>query len=142
MSRAVISAALRQAVAEASRYRCAYCQTSERIAGAEHTIDHIIPESLGGSTTPDNLCLACWRCNLIKRDRITAIDPQSGYSVRLFHPNRQIWHDHFAWQEHGLLVAGLTPTGRATVNALRLNRASLVRSRQLWIEAGWHPPQA
>lgn len=36
---------------------------------------------------------------------------------------------------------GLTPTGRATVVALHLNRATLVRARQAWSHVGWHPPR-
>jgi len=110
------------------------------LIGAELTIDHIIPESLGGVTTLDNLCLACWGCNLIKQNRIAAFDLETGTMVPLFNPNRQRWSDHFQWVEHGLLVYGLTTTGRATVDALQLNRAPLVNSRRLWVRAGWHPP--
>lgn len=80
MSQASISPALRQAVADHFDHRCCYCFTSEQIVGAEFTIDHIVPQSLGGASTEDNLCLACWRCNLIKRDRIAAADPASGSS--------------------------------------------------------------
>jgi len=108
--------------------------------GARFTVDHIIPESLGGTTTLDNLCLACWGCNLIKQDRIAALDPETGEVVRLFHPHKQDWHEHFTWVAGGLFIVGLTPTGRATVSALKLNRAPLVSARRLWIEAGWHPP--
>lgn len=140
MSRTHIPPALRQVVAERSRHRCSYCLTPEDIVGAQFTIDHIIPESLGGATTPDNLCLACWSCNLIKHDRIAALDPETDVMVRLFHPRTQDWSKHFVWQADGLLIVGLTPTGRATVNALKLNRAPLVNARRLWIEAGWHPP--
>ncbi len=140
MSRTRIPPALRQLVAERSRHRCSYCLTPEDIVGAQFTVDHIIPESLGGATMPDNLCLACWGCNLIKHDRIAALDPETGETARLFHPQKQDWHTHFVWEADGLLIAGLTPTGRATVNALKLNRAPLVNARRLWIEAGWHPP--
>jgi hypothetical protein len=141
MSRAHISPALRQAVAERSGYRCSYCQTAENITGSLFTVDHIVPESLGGQTTLDNLCLACWECNLLKHDRIVAADPESGATVRLFNPNTQVWREHFAWQMDGLLIVGLTPTGRATVNAIRLNRPALVNARRLWIQVGSHPPQ-
>jgi len=141
MSRAYISPALRQAVAERAGYRCCYCQTAESITGSLFTVDHIIPESLGGRTILDNLCLACWTCNLLKHDRIIASDPETGAAVRLFNPSRQFWTEHFAWQMGGLLVVGLTPAGRATVNALRLNRPELVEARRLWIMAGSHPPQ-
>lgn len=140
MSRTRIPPALRELVAERSHHRCSYCLTPERIVGARFTIDHIIPESLGGTTTPDNLCLACWGCNLIKQDRVAALDPETGEMVRLFHPHKQDWNEHFAWVAGGLFIVGLTATGRATVSALKRNRAPLVNARRLWIEAGWHPP--
>jgi hypothetical protein len=142
MSYATIPPTLRSSVADHFQHRCCYCLTPERIVGAELTIDHIVPQALGGASTEDNLCLACWRCNLLKRDRVAAIDPATGLTVRLFNPRLQNWFDHFAWHEDGLVIVGLTPTGRATVTALRLNRAVLVDARRLWNEAGWHPPVA
>jgi hypothetical protein len=140
MSQTYIAPALRSLVAKKSGYRCSYCLTVEEIVGALFTVDHIIPESLGGTTTPDNLCLACWSCNLIKSDKIVALDPETGEIVRLFHPNTQTWQEHFTWQANGLLIVGLTPTGRATVNALKLNRPPLINARRLWLKVGWHPP--
>jgi len=58
MSKSHISAKLRQQVAEKSRYLCCYCQSQQRLIGILLTIEHILPESLGGATTLDNLCLA------------------------------------------------------------------------------------
>lgn len=141
MSKTKISPTLRQQVTQNSRYRCSYCLTQEEIVGMRFTIDHIIPESLGGSTTPENLCLACWDCNLAKQTRIAGIDPQSAQMVSLFNPNQQNWHDHFAWQTEGEQIAGQTAIGRATITALRLNRLLLVRARARWIKSGWHPPE-
>lgn len=140
MSRPCISPQLRQVVAARSDYRCAYCLTDEQIVGGFFTIDHIIPLSLGGITTPENLCLACWDCNLIKSARIAALDPNTGLMTPLFHPYKQDWDDHFVWQAEGLLILGSTPVGRATVNSLKLNRPPLVKARHYWIRAGWHPP--
>lgn len=140
MSATRIDHALREAVAQRARHRCSYCQTAEKVTGSRFTVDHIIPESLGGRTILENLCLACWECNRLKRDRITHFEPESGTTVRLFNPNAQRWHEHFTWQMNGLLIVGITPAGRATVTALQLNRASLVNARRLWIQAGWHPP--
>jgi len=140
MSKSHISAKLRQRVAEQSRYRCCYCQSQQRLIGILLTVEHIIPESLGGSTTLDNLCLACWDCNLIKGNRIAAIDPQTGTTVRLFNPNKQNWHEHFRWHSDKIHIIGITPVGRATVLALKLNRPVLLHSRTFWSEAGWHPP--
>lgn len=140
MSQTRLSPAVRHMVAARSGYRCSYCLTTEDLAGAYFTIDHIVPESLGGATAPDNLCLACWACNLAKHDRIAVVDPATGVLTRLFNPNAQSWNDHFAWEANGLLVVGLTPTGRATVSALQLNRPPLVNARRLWVAVGVHPP--
>jgi hypothetical protein len=40
----------------------------------------------------------------------------------------------------GLLIIGKTPMGRATVEALKLNRPSLLITRQIWFLWGVHPP--
>ncbi len=136
-----ISTELSQVVAARAHNRCQYCQSQQRLMGVLLTVDHIIPQALGGTHEPDNLCLACWDCNLIKGDRIAALDSQTGATVRLFHPNRQEWIEHFQWSEDSLYIIGLTPIGRATIIALKLNRPPLVESRRYWVKAGWHPPQ-
>ncbi len=136
-----VSAKLREIVAKRSHHRCAYCLTDEQISGVLFTIDHIIPQALGGQTVAENLCLACWDCNLIKNKRIADIDPETGQMTSLFHRYKHLWQEHFAWQDKGLLVIGLTPTGRATVNLLKLNRPALVHAREWWIKVGWHPPE-
>jgi hypothetical protein len=140
MSLTSISSQLRLEVAERSNYRCCYCLSQEDISGLKCTVDHIIPESLGGETEIDNLCLACWDCNLHKQNRISTIDPVSQEQVPIFHPNYQQWRDHFRWETSGLIVVGITATGRATVELLRLNRPILLKARERWIKAGWHPP--
>jgi HNH endonuclease len=38
------------------------------------------------------------------------------------------------------LCTGLTPVGRATVEALRINNEIAVEVRRNWVLAGWHPP--
>ncbi len=141
MSEHRIPKALRQRVAEQARFRCGYCLTSEHIVGAPMEIDHIIPISLGGPTEEENLWLACSLCNDHKSGRIASLDPETGIMVRLFNPRFENWNEHFTWNVAGDHIEGFTPTGRATVIALNLNRASLVKARQLWIKAGWHPPQ-
>ena len=140
MSSTYIPQALRQRVAEQARYRCGYCLTSEAIVGTPMEIDHIIPESLGGPTEEENLWLACSLCNDHKSNRVAALDPLTSEIVRLFDPRRQVWQEHFTWTAEGDRIVGITPTGRATVAALHLNRPSLVRARQAWVSVGWHPP--
>lgn len=140
MSQTAIAPALRKLVADRARHCCCYCLTQEEIVGIQFTVDHVVAESLGGQTTADNLCLACWDCNLIKNNRIAALDPDTGMRVALFHPNQQRWEEHFVWVEQGALLVGVTANGRATIEALRLNRPLLVQARKRWISAGWHPP--
>ncbi len=140
MSREHIPADLRRRVAEQSRHRCGYCLSAEVIVGAVMELDHLTPAALGGDTVEDNLWLACSACNNHKNDRIAAPDPETGAPVPLFNPRRQVWAEHFAWAHGGIRVTGLTPTGRATVAALQLNRLVLVAARQRWVAVGWHPP--
>jgi HNH endonuclease len=141
MSRTYVSKELRYRVAAQARHRCGYCLTAEAIVGAQMEIDHLIPESLGGLTEEGNLWLACSLCNDCKSNRISAHDPESQEFVRLFDPRRQVWNEHFRWNDSGDEIVGLTPIGRATVAALQLNRPSLVKARPLWVLVGLHPPK-
>lgn len=61
----------------------------------------------------------------------------TGAVVPLFHPRRDVWAEHFAWDDEGMVIDGLTPTGRATVAALRMNRLPIVRLRRLWVKIGF-----
>jgi len=140
MSGTSIPDLLRDAVHERDGYMCAYYKTAAKVVADDMTIDHVVPESLGGPTKLDNLCMACWRCNLIKGQRIVGTDPESGEVVRFFHPVQERWAEHFAWKDGGITMEGLTPTRRATVDGLKLNRIALKESCELWIGAGWHPP--
>lgn len=128
-------------MAEAGRHRCEYCLTPESIVGYPKQVDHIQPEPLGGATVEDNLCLACAQCNNHKNDRTHAVDPETDELALLFHPRRHVWGDHFRWTTEGERLIGITPTGRATVTALELNRAALVRARLRWASVGWHLPK-
>ncbi|RVT96311.1 HNH endonuclease [Rhodovarius crocodyli] len=46
-------------------WRCCHCgfRTNLDVPGRQPTREHIIPRSLGGPNTYDNLALACARCN-------------------------------------------------------------------------------
>jgi hypothetical protein len=65
----------------------------------------------------------------------------TGRSVRLFNPRRQRWEDHFTWNEDYTLVIGLTDVGRATVEALHLNREGLINFREASRLLKLHPPE-
>ncbi len=45
--------------------RCAYCNIYVGMAG---TVDHYLPQALGGNDAPHNLRWACLRCNGLKAD--------------------------------------------------------------------------
>lgn len=103
-------------------------------------VEHIIPVAAGGSSAEDNLWMACPLCNGYKGTQTQATDPGSGERVPLFNPRRQVWEEHFYWSDDGTLIVGSTPTGRATVLALKLNNSYLMSARARWVAAGWHPP--
>jgi hypothetical protein len=140
MMKSRISNRLAQLVRARAQHRCEYCQTSEWLSGQLCQIDHIMPQAKGGASAEDNLCLACVACNGFKLDRIEAVDPQSGQVVSLYHPRQQRWADHFAWSEDGTQIIGLTPSGRATAAALKLNRPLAVAARRGWVGIHRHPP--
>ena len=87
-----------------------------------------------------NLALSCQGCNNHKYTKVESFDPAGSAVVPLFNPRTQRWHDHFTWSNDATLVLGLTPTGRATVIALRLNREGIVNLRRVLYRHGLHPP--
>ena len=137
----MINKALRQRLAQAPGYRCGYCQTQERVSGIPLTIEHLTPRSLGGSDDEENLWLLCRLCNEAKGVLVSAPNPDTGATEPLFNPRTQTWREHFRWSTAGDELIGLTPTGRATIAALALNSHFRVRTRRLWVEAGYHPPE-
>lgn len=136
-----VPATLRVQILSAAKGRCAYCRNAETLLGVTFEVDHIVPQSAGGQTSIDNLCLSCPTCNRRKAARQAAPDPLSGETAQLFHPLRQSWRDHFAWSDDGAILVGLTPTGRATITLLHMNRPVLVQMRRYWIALGLHPPR-
>ncbi|MBD2608624.1 HNH endonuclease [Scytonema hofmannii FACHB-248] len=119
---------------------CAYCRTAESLTVTTFEFEHIIPLSAKGVTSFENLCLACPSCNRYKASRQTALDPITQEEVKLFHPHQQLWTDNFAWSEDATEIIGLTPVGRATISALKMNRLQLTRVRKMWVKLGEHPP--
>lgn len=103
-------------------------------------LEHIVPRAAGGQTIRRNLWLSCYRCNEFKGAATSAADPLTGSTVALFNPREQVWTDHFRWSPDGTRVTGITPVGRAPVEALRLNNEVVVAARRRWVAAGWHPP--
>ena len=135
-----VTAVQRLTVAERARGCCEYCKSQARFATQPFSSDHIIPRHAGGKTTLDNLALACQGCNNHKYTKTEALDPVSKNVVSLYHPRQQSWHDHFTWNNDFTLMLGLTPVGRATIQALHLNREELINLRRVLFAMGAHPP--
>jgi HNH endonuclease len=133
-----IPASLRRLIIQRAGDRCKYCSLSQAGQAATFHIDHILPAVAGGQTVADNLALACVSCSLCKGARQMIEDPETGRKVLIFDPRQQNWQEHFRWE--GVLVIGLTATGRATIEALDLNRAVILAIRAEEEFFNRHPP--
>lgn len=136
----MISDSVRQYIRRRAGNRCEYCLSHQDFVLGQLQIDHIHPEGKGGTGETENLCLACELCNQYKWAKVDGLDPLTGERASLFNPRRQRWHEHFVWSEDGVRVIGLTPVGRVTVEALKLNNPLALTVRKNWIKVGWHPP--
>ena len=120
---------LRQFVRTRAAYLCEYCRLPQEFSELRFHIEHIIPRQHGGSDDGDNLALACPDCKLRKGPNLTGIDPQTAGVVPLFHPRRDAWSNHFAYD--GQHVVGTTAVGRTTVSLLEMNDPERIRVREL-----------
>ena len=134
-------AAIRQVVAALARDECEYCRTPAQFATQSFALDHILPRAAGGATTLENLAWACFGCNAHKHAQTHAHDPHTHERVALFNPRQQMWSEHFAWNEDFTRMIGKTACGRATIDALQLNRVGLVNLRRVLVTAGLYPPE-
>jgi 5-methylcytosine-specific restriction endonuclease McrA len=69
--RALMTSKLRNWIKTRDNHTCRYCSVS--LAAQPHLlleVDHIIPVSKGGLSTPDNLQTLCWRCNRTKSNKV------------------------------------------------------------------------
>jgi 5-methylcytosine-specific restriction endonuclease McrA len=69
---------------------CQYC--GARPGSSELTIDHILPRSLGGTSTWENCVLACVACNAKKANR----SPEQAHMKLKRHPHRPSWKPLYA----------------------------------------------
>lgn len=122
------SADIERRVRQRAAGRCEYCRMAQSLQGATFHVEHIIPRSRDGASHIDNLAWACPSCNLHKSNRVEVTSVDSGGMVHLFNPRKDDWHDHFRWD--GYQMTGITPIGRATIEALFLNHDRRIKIRQ------------
>lgn len=112
-----ISAKLRREVTKRAKEFCEYCRSNSAFSDSPFDVEHIVPISADGKTVLENLALSCHGCNLHKSSKIEEFDVISEETVRLFHPRNDDWNEHFTWANKFSVIVGLTPIGRATVEA-------------------------
>lgn len=135
-----IPASMRRIVAIRARGYCEYCRCSEQYTTESFTVEHIKPKNAGGETAVENLAWSCSGCNGHKHAKIKGLDLETREKIALYNPRQQLWSEHFEWSDDFTKVIGKTPCGRATVDALQLNRFGVVNLRNLLRDANLHPP--
>lgn len=131
---------MRGAVAARAKNRCEYCQSPQDFCPDSFHVEHIAPTVVGGTDTLENVAWAC-SCNKAKAVATEFVDSETESAAPLFHPRQQKWEEHFTWDTtNDLLISGLTPTGRATIQRLQLNRQRIINLRRLLKLDGKHPP--
>ena len=79
--------------------------------------------------------MACPHCNRFKGPNIAGVDPISSETVRLFHPRKDMWAEHFTFE--GARIVGRTAVGRATIQVLAMNADDLLLIRIALGEEGY-----
>lgn len=140
MSERTVQSEQKDAVFERAAGCCEYCLSQVEFSPDPFAVEHIVPRVLGGSDHLENLALSCQGCNNHKFTSLQARDPYSGQFAPLYNPRLHHWNDHFAWRDDYARVVGLTPTGRATVVRLQINREGVVNLRKALRQTQNHPP--
>lgn len=139
MTNVRVTAKQRAFVKSRAKDCCEYCLSPEDYSPSTFSVEHIIPLTKGGTNHVDNLANACQGCNNHKFISVDALDPLTGETVSLYHPRRDKWNEHFAWNQDFTLIIGLTSIGRATVIRLDLNHRRVVNLRKVLHQSGLHP---
>ena len=131
---------IRRQVVERAGGNCEYCKNQQGYSTAPFSVEHILAISNQGSNDLENLALSCPACNAHKYTKQAALDSLTRKVAPLFNPRTQIWEEHFVWDETRTQILGLTPTGRATVKCLKMNRIESVNLRMVLAAFEKHPP--
>ena len=127
-----IPRSLRALVEERSKFACEYCLIPNALTYLSFHIDHIKAQQHGGLTDESNLAFSC---NQRKGPNIAAYLPGTETLIRLFHPRRDVWTNHFRLSEQGRIVPE-SPVGEATIRILSMNLLERVEERYLLIQEG------
>ena len=139
MSKRFVSESIREQVEKRALDCCEYCQTIMGSSTERFEMEHVIPLSKGGQSLLGNLALSCRGCNSFKHNKIEGFDSLTELFVPLFNPRKDVWKEHFAWDTNPFFLIGMTASGRATIETLKLNRPQLISVRTLLKKINLHP---
>ena len=131
----------RKEVEKRAKNLCEYCLCRQDHSPQPFSVEHIFPKSKNGSDELANLAIACQACNNFKYTKTEAVDPLSRQKVPLYNPRKDNWTEHFTWNNDFTEIVGVSPTGRATIKTLKLNRESVQNLRRSLYLVGKHPPK-
>ena len=123
---------LRHLVRRRAESVCEYCLFPEEHSFNPFQIDYIIAQKHGGPTVEGNLAWSCYYCNTYKGLNIAGWISSDDTIIRLYHPQKDDWDDHFEWQ--GSRLTGKTPIGQVTIDVLRINHPDAVSTRQILLD--------
>ncbi len=135
-----VAAELRRLVEMRAELLCEYCLIHQDDTYLGCQVEHIISEKHGGTTTPDNLSLACTNCNRSKGSDVGSIAPSCGEFVRFYNPRSDHWGNHFALSDFAIVPR--TVIGEATVRILRFNDTERLLERSAISNLKRYPPVA
>jgi len=123
---------LRQLVQDRAAGVCEYCHFPEAYSFNPFQVDHIIAEKHDGPTVEGNLAWSCFYCNTYKGPNIAGWISEEDAIVRLYHPRKDRWADHFRWSDATLL--GKTSVGSVTIKVLRINHPDSLAIRRMLLD--------
>ena len=135
------SKSIREKVEAGANKLCEYCLSPLEFSPDPFSIEHIFPLFLGGTNDLENLALSCQGCNGSKSIKTEAFDLVSQTISSFYNPRKDVWSEHFVWNEDFTEIIGLTAKGRVTVKTLKLNRQRVINLRKILMLAGEHPPK-
>jgi len=89
-----LSSEIRKRIYQRDNYTCHYCGWQNGILGRPDkplTLDHITPQSFGGSSKDDNLVTCCFDCNVSKNDKFLPLIVKNW----IWNPKTQSKDKHF-----------------------------------------------
>ena len=141
MIRTYISLKDRKLVFKRANRCCEYCKSPADYSTEPFSVEHIIPLAKNGLSELANYALSCLGCNYHKSIKIEILELISQKITPLFNPRNMEWHDNFVWDETSTIIIGKTAIGRATIQALKLNRQQVKNLRRALIAIDEHPPK-